>query len=57
MSNYITNQIERNIAKDNIIKDIRNLFRLKKKRDNSIKVKIIRDTRTLFGSDEYKEEY
>ena len=29
MPTSVTNQIERNIAKDNIIKDIRNFFRLK----------------------------
>ena len=48
-----SNQIERNIAEDNIIEDIRNLFRLKK--ENDIKDKIIRDIRTLFESDE--EDY
>ena len=42
MLNHTTNLIERNIAEDNIIKDIRNLFRLKKKNDSSIKDKIIR---------------
>ena len=30
MPNPITNQVERNIAEGNIIKDIRNIFRLKK---------------------------
>ena len=42
------NQVERNIAKVNKIKDIRNLFRLKKYKGKSIKDKIIRNTRTLF---------
>ena len=42
------NQVERNIAKDNKIKDIRNLFTLKKYKGKSIKDKIIRNTRTLF---------
>ena len=55
MPNPTTSQIERNIAEDNIIKDIRNLFRLKKKKDNDIKCKIIRDIRALFESD--KEDY
>ena len=52
---HTTNQIERNIAKDNIIKDIRNLFMLKKKKNNSIKDKLIREKRTLFEPDE--EDY
>ena len=43
MPNPLTNQTEKNIAKDNIITDIKNLFRLKK---------IIRDIKTLFESDE-----
>ena len=55
MPNLATNQIERNIAKENGIKDIRNLFRLKREKDNCIKDKIIRDTRTLFESEE--EDY
>ena len=42
------NQVERHIAKDNKIKDIRNLFTLKKYKGKSIKDKIIRNTRTLF---------
>ena len=32
MPNHTTNQIERNIAEDNRIKDIRNIFRLEKKK-------------------------
>ena len=32
MPNPLTNQTEKNIAKDNIITDIKNLFRLKKKK-------------------------
>ena len=55
MLNPTTNQIERNIADDNIIKEIRNLFQLKKKKDSNIKDKVIRDKRTLFDSDE--EDY
>ena len=52
MSNFIPNQIKRNITKGNIIiKDIRNLFR-KKKKDNDIKYRIIRDLRTLFETEE-----
>ena len=46
--NEIEKKIETNIAEDNIIKGIRNLFRLKKKKDNGIKDKIIRGIRTLF---------
>ena len=42
------NHIERNITEDNTIKDIRNLFKLKKKKDNDVKDKIIRDIRFLF---------
>ena len=45
-----TNQKERNIAEDNIIKDTKNLFRLQIYKD--IKGKIIRNIRTLFESDE-----
>ena len=52
MPNPLTNQIERNIVEDNIIKDTRNLFRLKKEKENNIKDKIIRNIRTLFESDE-----
>ena len=51
MSNPSLNQIKRNIAKDNIIKDRRNLFRSKQK-NNANTDKIIRDTRALFESDE-----
>ena len=50
----IPNQIERNIAKDNIIMNIRNLFK-KEKKDKGIKDKVLRDIRTLFESDE--DEY
>ena len=42
MLNHTTKLIERNIAEDVIIKDIRNIFRLKKKNDSSSKDKIIR---------------
>ena len=56
MPNPITNQVERNIAEGKIIKDIRNIFRLKKKH-NSIKDKIVRGKRTLFESDEEKKDY
>lgn len=42
MINPSLNQIERNIAEDNIIKDIRNLLKLKKKKDNKIKDKKIK---------------
>ena len=45
-----TNQKERNIAEDNIIKDTRSLFRLQIYK--GIKGKIIRNIRTLFESDE-----
>lgn len=45
MSNLIANEIERNIAEDHIIKDIRSLFRLKKKKDNSDVDKIVRGIR------------
>ena len=38
MANPIANQIERNIAKDNIIKDIRNLFMLEKKKTLALKI-------------------
>ena len=37
--NEIEEKIKINIAEDNIIKGIRNLFRLKKKKDNGIKDK------------------
>ena len=39
---------KRSIAIDNIIKDIRNLF----KKDNGIKYRVLRDIRTLFESHE-----
>ena len=55
MINPSLNQKERNIAEDNIIKDIRNLLELKKKKDNDIKDKKIRDIRFLFESDDYCE--
>ena len=45
MLNTIRNQIERNIAGDNIIKDIRNLFRLKNKIGNGIKDETLREIR------------
>ena len=45
-----TNQKERNIAEDNIIKDTKSLFRLQIYK--GIKGKIIRNIRTLFESDE-----
>ena len=53
MSNLSLNQIKRNQIEieDNIIKDIRNLFKSKGK-DNPIKDKVLRDIRTLFESDE-----
>ena len=55
MPNPMTNQMERNIAENNIITKIMYLFRLKKKKDKGIKDKIIGDIRTLFESD--KEDY
>ena len=55
MSNLIANEIERNIAEDHIIKDIRSLFRLTKKKDNSDVDKIVRGIRFLFEPD--KEDY
>ena len=54
MPNPTPNQTEMNPTKDKIIKDIRNLFRFKKK-NYLFEEKIIRDTRTLFQSDE--EDY
>ena len=48
MPNPSLNHIERNITEYNTIKDIRNLFKLKKKKHNDIKDKIIRDIRFLF---------
>ena len=49
MSNA-TNQIERNIAKNNIIKDIKNLYRQKKKNyiDDDPECKGLRDIRYLY---------
>ena len=52
MPNPSLNHIERNVAEDNIIKDIRNLFKLRKKKDNDIKDKIIRDIRFLLETEE-----
>ena len=52
MPNPSLNHIERNITEYNTIKDIRNLFKLKKKKDNDIKDKIIRDIRFLFETQE-----
>ena len=43
MPNQTTNQIERNIAKDNIIKDMRNLSTLEKKKDKGVKDKVLRE--------------
>ena len=54
MSSPTPNQVESNTTKDKIIKDIRNLFRLKRK-TNAIKDKIVRDRRTLFDSEDYYE--
>ena len=51
--NPMPNHIESNTIEDNIIKDIRNLFKLEK--NNAIKDKIITDIRTLFESE--KEDY
>ena len=51
MPNPITNQTKQNASKD-IIKDIMNLFRLKKKKDSDIKDNVIIDIRTWFESDE-----
>ena len=48
-----SNQVERNIAKDNFIEDIRNSFRLKKEKDTNDK--LMRDIKTLFELDE--EDY
>ena len=42
MINPSLNQIEKNIVEDNIIKDIWNLLKLKKKKDNKIKDKKIK---------------
>ena len=51
MPNPSLNHIERNITEDNTIKNIRNLFKLKKKKDNDAKDKIIRDIRFLFENE------
>ena len=51
MPDLIINQMEKNIAEDNIIKDMRNLFTSKRKYNfiyGKTLVIIIRDTRTLF---------
>ena len=53
MSNPLINQIKRNITKDNIIKDIRNLFKKKK----TMTLTIIRDIRVLFESDSFSINY
>ena len=45
MPNPITKQTKQNASKD-IIKDIMNLFRLKKKKDSDIKDNVIIDIRT-----------
>ena len=50
MSNLLLNQMKRNITEYNILKNIKNLFRLKK--DNGIKNKIIKVIRTLLESAE-----
>ena len=50
IQNPTPNQIESYTVEDNIIKYIRNLFRLEKKNNNAIKDKIIRDIRILFES-------
>lgn len=49
MPNPTPYQIEMNAIEDNIIKDIKNLFRLKRK-NNVIEDTTIRDIRTLFES-------
>ena len=43
MPEHTTNQTERSIVEDNIIKDIRNLFRLEKKKNIGINDKLFRD--------------
>ena len=52
ISNPKPNLEERNANKGNIIKDIRNLFRLKKRKKNVIEDKIIPEIRALLESDE-----
>ena len=52
------NQIERNIAQDKLIKDIKNLFKPKKKKGNGIdntKYKGLRDIRYLYETKEIKD--
>ena len=51
MPNHTKIQIERSIAKGNINKDIRNLFRLEKEKENCIKDEVLRDMKTLFELD------
>ena len=51
MPNPLPNQIEKNLAEDNIIKDIRYLYRPKKKKDNDIKDDSLRDIRIMFEPD------
>ena len=50
MPNHTTNQIKRNLAEDNIIKDIRKPFRWEKKKGNGIEDRVL-NIRTLFESD------
>lgn len=45
MSNHTPNQVKMNATEDNVIKDTMTVFRLKRK-NNTIKDKIIRDKRT-----------
>ena len=52
---HTTNQIERNIAKCNIIKNIRKLFKLEKKKDNHINDEILRKVRNLFKLEKKKD--
>ena len=52
MPNPIKNQIGKNIAKDEPIKDIRYLYKPKQKKDNDIKDEVLRDIRTLFEPEE-----
>ena len=51
MPNPSVNQIKRNEIEDKIVKDIRNLFKSKRK-DNASKDKVLRNRGTLFESDE-----
>lgn len=48
MPNPPTNQIEKNIAKDETMKDIRYLYSPKKKKDNDTKDEPIKDIRYIF---------